>query len=62
MDMAIGLLAIVMAAGLIWAGKPDRAGNSPRFLRFGAAPVLYPPLILVFVALGAAESLYALLR
>jgi hypothetical protein len=42
MGLAIGLLSLALAAALIYFGLPDKQGNSPRFLRFGAALVLYP--------------------
>jgi hypothetical protein len=55
MDFTVGLAILLCAAALIYLGRPDGEGNSPRFLRFGAALVLYPPVILVVIAFGAAE-------
>jgi hypothetical protein len=46
---------------LIVVGRPDNAGEHPRFLRFQAALVLYPPLILSFIGLGAAVLISGLL-
>ena len=45
---------LVAAFLLIWVGRPNKAGVHPRFLRFDAALVLYPPVILAFTAMGAA--------
>ena len=50
---------LVTAFLLIWAGRPNRGGES--FLRFHAAMVLYPPVILVFFALGVAAIASSLL-
>ena len=52
---------LALAAFLIFIGRPDRAGEHPKFLRFEAALVLYPPLILGFIALGAAAVIVGLL-
>lgn len=60
MELAIGFGMLVIAVVLIYAGLPDKHGSSPRFLRFGAASVLYPPLILVFIALGSAQVVFSL--
>ena len=55
MGLAIGSLMLVTAVVLIYVGLPDRRGGTPRFLRFEAASILYPPLILVFIAVGTAQ-------
>ncbi|QQO24291.1 hypothetical protein JJB98_32675 [Bradyrhizobium diazoefficiens] len=60
MGLAIGLVMLVIAVVLIYVGLPDRQGDSPRFLRFGAASILYPPLILVFIAIGTAQVVFSL--
>jgi hypothetical protein len=52
--LAVGFL-------LITAGRPDKSGISPKFLRFDAALVLYPPLVLAFFALGVAAIVFSLL-
>lgn len=54
MNVWTGTAMLVSAVLLIWAGRPNKGGESPSFLRFQAALVLYPPLILVFVAFGVA--------
>jgi hypothetical protein len=54
MNTWIGISMLASASLLYWLGLPDREGVHRRFLRFSAAQVLYPPLILVFVALGIA--------
>jgi len=57
----IGVISLAIAAGLIFIGLPDKDGVSPRFLRFEAAVVLYPPLVMIFLVGGAAELIAALL-
>ena len=54
-DLLIGILSLAAAAVLVVIGRPNRLGKSPRFLQFSAAPMLYPPAVLVFIALGIAE-------
>ena len=46
----IGAALFVAAAVLFYLGLPNRAGESPQFLRFEAAPMLYPPLIIALLA------------
>ena len=38
----IGTALFAAAAVLFYLGLPNRAGESPRFLRFELAPMLYP--------------------
>ena len=52
---------LATAATLILVGRPNRAGQHPRFLRFEAAVVLYPPIVLLFTALGAVALISGLL-
>lgn len=61
MNIWTGLVMLAVAAILIVIGRPNKAGEHPKFLRFGAALVLYPPFILVFIALGAAGLISGLL-
>lgn len=61
MNLWTGLLMLTVAAILIVIGLPNKAGEHPKFLRFGPALVLYPPFILVFIALGAAAVISGLL-
>ncbi|MFZ0624135.1 MAG: hypothetical protein WAM76_19315 [Pseudolabrys sp.] len=61
-DILIGVVLLAIAGGLIFIGLPNKAGVSPRFLRFEAAVVLFPPLVLTFFAGGFAELLVGLLR
>lgn len=61
-DILIGLVLLVIAGGLLFIGLPNKAGVSPRFLRFEASLVLYPPLVLVFIAGGVAELIAGFLR
>ena len=60
-ELLIGAVSLVIAAGLIFIGLPDKNGVSPRFLQFEAAMILYPPIIMVFLVGGAAELMTALL-
>ena len=60
MNLAFGLALLLLAALLIYLGRPDKQGNSPHFLRFGAALVLYPPVVLLVVAFGVAELVYSI--
>ena len=61
-DIVIGVVLLAIAIGLIFIGRPNRAGVHPRFLQFDAALVLYPPVVLVFFAGGVAEFIAGLLR
>ena len=61
-DILIGLVMLVIAGALIFIGLPSKAGVSPRFLRFKSSLVLYPPLVLVFIAGGFAELIVGFLR
>ncbi len=61
MNVYTGIAMLAVALVLVWAGRPDRSGVHPRFLRFHAAPVLYPPVILVFFTFGVAAILSGLL-
>ena len=61
MALTIGLTLIGIAIFLIVIGRPNKAGVQPRFLRFEASLVLYPPIIMVFFAFGAAAVVAALL-
>lgn len=56
-----GLGMLVAAALLILAGLPGKDGVHRKFLRFNAALVLYPPVVLLFVALGTAAIVSELL-
>ena len=57
-EFAIGVAFVVVAAVLLIIGLP-RHGGSPRFLRFESSVVLYPPLIMTFLAFGVALMLRA---
>jgi hypothetical protein len=61
-DILIGVVMLAIGGGLLFIGLPSKAGVSPRFLQFDAALVLYPPVILVFLAGGVAELIVGLLR
>lgn len=51
----IGLALLAIAVILVFVGVPRKDGRHPRFLRFEAAAVLYPPLVLAFFAAGVAQ-------
>jgi len=61
-ELWIGAILLVIAAGLIFIGLPDKDGVSPRFLRFEAAVIVYPPFIMIFLVGGVAELIAAFLR
>ena len=61
MNILIGSVMLAVAATLIFIGRPNRAGEHPKFLRFEAALVLYPPIVLLFTALGAVALISGLL-
>ena len=46
---------VAVALLLIWAGRPNKDGVHRKLLRFNAALVLYPPLILSCFAFGIAS-------
>jgi hypothetical protein len=54
MSVVIGIALLAVGALLFWLGLPDRQGMHRRFLRFSSALVIYPPVVLAFVALGSA--------
>lgn len=58
--LVIGVVLILLAVGLVFIGRPNKTGQHPPFLRFDASLVLYPPVILVFVAMGMAELITGL--
>jgi hypothetical protein len=60
MNLYTGIAMLAVALFLIWVGRPDKAGVHPTFLRFRAAPVLYPPIIIALLALGVAATISGL--
>ena len=62
MNLWTGIAMLVIAFVLIWVGRPDKAGVHPGFLRFDAALVLYPPVILAFIGMGLAVVISAILK
>ena len=60
MNVWSGLALLAVALVLILLGLPKADGMHRKFLRFDAAMVLYPPLILTFLALGAAAVVSSL--
>ena len=61
-DLLIGIVMLVLGGCLMFIGLPNRAGVSPRFLRFESSLVLYPPLVLLFIAGDFAELIVGFLR
>ena len=57
-EFAIGAVSVVVAIILIFIGIPKH-GESPRFLRFDASVVVYPAVIMSFLAFGVALMLRA---
>ena len=39
-DLVVGLISLTIAVGLLVIALPNKYGESPRFLRFHAAPML----------------------
>jgi hypothetical protein len=60
MSVWTGIAMLVIALVLIFVGLPNKEGVHPRLLRFNAAVVIYPPLILVFIAWGLASIVASL--
>ncbi len=61
-NVIFGVILLAIAGALIFVGRPNKGGENPRFLRFEAALVLYPPLILALLAGGVAELIVGLAR
>ena len=57
-EFAIGAVFVVVAVVLVLIGIPKH-GQHPRFLRFDASLVLFPPVIMTFLAFGVALMLRA---
>jgi ABC-type multidrug transport system permease subunit len=57
-EFAIGAALVVVAVILIFIGIPKH-GESPRFLRFDASVVIYPAVIMSFLAFGVGLMLRA---
>jgi hypothetical protein len=57
-EFAIGAAFVVVAVVLVFIGIPKH-GEIPRFLRFDASIVLFPPVIMTFLAFGVALMLRA---
>jgi hypothetical protein len=60
MDLTIGVVLLAVTAVLLFVGLPNRNGDSPRFLQFEAAVVVYPPLVMAAFVLGVAEVITGL--
>ena len=54
MNVFSGIVMLAVAFLLICVGRPNKSGIHRKFLRFNAALVLYPPLILSCFAFGVA--------
>ena len=60
MNLWTGIAMLIIGLVLIWIGRPDKTGLHPSFLRFNAAMVVYPPIILAFITMGAAAVINSL--
>jgi hypothetical protein len=60
LDFLIGVILLGITAVLIFFGLSDKEGVNRRFLRFDAAVILYPPVIIIFLVRGGVEILKAL--
>ena len=54
----LGVALLVGAAVLMYLGLPNKNGEPAKFLRFEAAPLLYPPLIIALIAGSIASFLW----
>ena len=59
-QVALGTAALIIAAGMVWFGRPNAQGANPAFLRVGVVQMLYPAIILVFIAFGCAALISGL--
>lgn len=57
LELLTGIILLGISAVLLFIAWPDKNGLGPRFLRFEASMMLYPPLVLVFIALGSAAMI-----
>ena len=57
-EFAFGAALVVVAVVLVLIGIPKH-GQHPRFLRFDASLVLFPPVVMTFLAFGVALMLRA---
>ena len=53
-----GVVLLAICVALIVYARPNKLGESPRFLQFDAAPMIYTPIVMAFFIFGAAELLY----
>ena len=61
MSVWTGLAMLAFAGFLIFIGCPGKDAVHRKYRRFNAALVLYPPIILVFMAVGIAAIVSELL-
>ena len=61
MNFVIGFALVLIAIALVFVARPNKTGQHPRFLQFEASLVLFPPVVLVFFALGMAAIIGSLL-
>jgi hypothetical protein len=59
-DVVIGTVLLAIGATFVFVALPDKNLESPRFLRFHSATVIFPPLVLTFLVGGGAELLTGL--
>jgi len=59
LHISVGVASILIAAGMIIIGRPDKHGVSPKFMLHPAAFALYPVTVLTLVAFGAVALIAA---
>ena len=59
-NIILGAVLLIIAGALIFVALPDKDHESPRFLQFHAATVIYPPFVLLFLVSGATALIMGL--
>ena len=53
-NATLGVVCVLLGIAAVYVAMPNRRGESPRFMRNGAAELLYPPLCLCLFVAGIA--------
>jgi hypothetical protein len=56
-NAALGVVCVLLGVAAVYAAMPNQRGESPRFMRSGAAELLYAPLCLSLFVAGVAMIL-----
>jgi hypothetical protein len=59
--LAFGVIALAIGVAMVWFGMPNDQGENPRFLRIGLVQMLYPVTALLFLVIGVANLIFALI-